>query len=103
MMRAHAYCLVWIVVAIFTFSAAAAEKYKVGEEVQILFHNEWIPAVVRETDKKGNVLCEFEFAASTIQRVMTAENIRRPYEADAIVRGRVWSDATGKYKSKPLC
>ncbi len=78
----------------------AAEKYKLGEDVQVLFLNEWRPAVVRDMDKKGNVLCEFEFAATNKQQVFNPEQVRRPYEAGALTRGRQWSDATGKYNVK---
>ncbi len=81
--------------------AIAAEKYKVGEEVQVLFLGEWRTATVRDMDKKGNnTLCEFEFAGAPKQHIFTLEEVRRPYEAGAIARGRQWSDATGKYNIK---
>lgn len=80
----------------------AAEKYKVGDEVQVFFLNEWRPASVRQTDKKGNVLCEFEFAASAKQETFDQDKVRRPYEANALTRGRQWSDATGKYNIKAV-
>ena len=82
--------------------ALAAEKYRVGEEVQVFFLGEWRPATVRDMDKKGTMLCEFEFAAAVQQRVFSPAEVRRPYEAGALTPGRQWSDATGKYKIKAV-
>lgn len=79
----------------------AAEKFKIGEEVQVLFLGQWRPATVRDSDKKS-ALCEFEFAGAAKQEIFAFDNMRRPYEAGALTRGRQWSDATGKYNIKAV-
>ncbi len=93
-------CFLLFIISISAPLALAAEKYKVGEEVQVLFLNEWRPATIRDVDKKGSALCEFEFAAASKLQIFNPDQIRRPYEADAIARGRLWSDASGKYNVK---
>ena len=82
-------------------AALAAEKYKVGEEVQVLFLGEWRTATVRDSDKKS-ALCEFEFAGAAKQEIFAFDKILRPYEVGALTRGRPWSDASGKYNIKAV-
>ncbi|MCC6510300.1 MAG: hypothetical protein IT423_14445 [Pirellulaceae bacterium] len=78
----------------------AAEKYTIGEEVEVHFLGGWIPATVRDFNKKGEVLGEFEFANNIKQQVFAPDQVRHLYEAGAITRSRTWSDATGKFNVK---
>lgn len=96
----HSRVLALLLLLIAALPAWSAEKYKIGEEVQVLFLGDWRPATVLQLEKKGNVLCEFEFAGANKQEVLSPDKIRRPYEAGALTRGRQWSDATGKYNIK---
>ncbi|MGN6547758.1 MAG: SHD1 domain-containing protein, partial [Aureliella sp.] len=80
--------------------AGAAEKYTSDEDVEVLFLNSWIPAKVRDFNKKGEVLAEFTFANRPKTQVFPPEKVRRPYESGSIARGRLWSDATGQFKVK---
>jgi hypothetical protein len=86
----------------FPFSAVvlAAETYKKGEEIEVFFLNKWWPGTVADTNKRGDVLGEFEFAGTTKREVFTQANVRFKYESGAIYRGRLWSDASGKFKVK---
>jgi hypothetical protein len=90
--------IVWSV-----FDAApshAAEQYKAGDEVEVLFLGGWIPGKVVNTNQRGDVLADYEFAHASKQGVFKATEVRYPYEAGAIVRARVWNDSAGKFHQK---
>ena len=78
--------------------ARAVERYTEGEEIQVLYLGEWRPARVVKTNRQGNVLANFMFASRDHQQVFRESQVRRPYEADALSRGRVWRDASGKFE-----
>ena len=93
-------CWIWLIAAWFCLPAMAADKYKLGEDVQVLYVGQWVLGTVRDTDKQGNVLCEFDFHNTTRQSIFKPQEVRRLYEADALTRGRQWGDASGKYNIK---
>ncbi len=78
----------------------AAEQYKAGDEVEVLFLGGWIPGKVVNTNPRGDVLADYEFAKAAKQGVFKQNEVRYPYEAGAIVRARVWSDSAGKFHQK---
>ena len=67
--------------------ARAADDYKVGDLIEVFFLNSWTPAVVIETDKRGNVLAEYEFAGGPKREVFKPAAVRAAYESGAILRG----------------
>lgn len=78
--------------------SSAAEELKAGESVEVFFLNKWWPAVVVDTNPRGEVLAEFEFAGGPKRQVFKKNEVRFPYEADALSKGRQWSDASGKFR-----
>ena len=78
----------------------AAEAYKVGDSIEVFFLNKWWPAAVVQTNARGDVMAEFEFAATTKRQVFKAAEVRFDYEAGAIARVRTWSDPSGTFKIK---
>lgn len=78
---------------------AAAEKYEVDEQIEVFVFNEWRAATVIETDKKGNVLAEYEHVGPT-RKVFPPAQVRHAYESGALTRGRNWSDPSGKFRTK---
>ena len=79
--------------------AVAADDYKPGDLIEVLFLNKWSPAIVIEVDRRGNVLAEFEFI-NTKRDVFPPAQVRAAYESGAILRGRMWTDASGKFRTK---
>src|SRR5438034_467046 len=77
----------------------AAETYKSGDKVEVLFLSKWRPAVVVTQNMRGEVLAEFEFTGPT-RRVFKAPEVRWAYESEALSKGRLWSDTTGSFKIK---
>ncbi|MCI0357715.1 MAG: hypothetical protein L0211_04415 [Planctomycetaceae bacterium] len=92
--------LLLAVILSLTAPALAADDYKPGDLVEVFFLNSWTPAVVIETDKRGNVLAEYEFAGGPKREVFKAQAVRAAYESGAILRGRIWTDPSGKFKTK---
>lgn len=86
--------------AVLAPSARGAEKYAPDEDVEVFFLNSWLPAKVRDSNKKGEVMAEFTFANTQKTEVFGPEKVRHLYEAGAIARARLWSDASGKFKVK---
>jgi len=80
-------------------SSTAADDYQPGDLIEVLFLNKWTPAVVIETDKRGNVLAEYEFISLT-RKVFPPAEVRAAYESGAILRGRMWTDTSGKFRTK---
>jgi len=78
----------------------AADSFKKDDEVEVMFLGEWRPAVVVNTNKRGEVLADYEFAGGSQQRVFKPTEVRFAYESGAIARARQWSDASGKFKIK---
>lgn len=81
-------------------AARAAERYELDEAVEVYFLNSWVPAKVRDYNKKGEVLGEFTFANRLKHEIFTPEKVRHLYESGAMTRGRLWCDATGQIKVK---
>jgi hypothetical protein len=79
---------------------AFGADYKEGEEIEVFFLNEWLPAKVVDVNKQGLVQAKFEFANALKVEVFKPEAVRAKYESGAIWRGRMWSDASGSFKIK---
>jgi hypothetical protein len=80
--------------------AFAADDYKPGDLIEVLlFNNKWTPAIVIEVDRRGQVLAEYEFVRTT-RDVFPPAQVRAAYESGAILRGRMWTDASGKFRTK---
>ncbi len=77
----------------------AADDYNPGDLIEVFFLNKWTPAIVIEVDKRGNVLAEFEFVRTT-REVFKPPQVRAAYESGALLRGRLWTDSSGKFKTK---
>jgi hypothetical protein len=77
---------------------AYSQRLKEGDEIEVYFLGDWRPAVVVDTDKRGNVLAEYEFAGSQKRKAFKKSEIRWPFESGAMDRGRTWSDPSGKFK-----
>ncbi|MGN6133683.1 MAG: SHD1 domain-containing protein, partial [Aureliella sp.] len=81
-------------------TALGLERYELEEEVEVYYLGKWMPAKVRDCNKKGEVLGEFTFANRLRHEIFTPEKVRHLYESGAMTRGRLWSDATGQFKVK---
>jgi len=77
-----------------------AEQYKAGEAVEVFFLGKWHPAVVVDTNRRGDVLAEFEFAGQPRRQAFRKTELRFPFEAGALVRAREWSDASGQFRTR---
>lgn len=82
-----------------TGTASAQEAYKKGESIEVLHLGEWRPATVIQSKKK-QVQAQFFFGTGNLVRVFKEHEVRREYESGAMWRGRVWSDASKKFKVK---
>jgi hypothetical protein len=80
--------------------AQSSGPVRVGDEVEVFFLGKWQTAKVIETNKRGDVLAEFEFAGHPKRQVFKRSEVRFAYEADAIVPGRSWSDKSGQFKTR---
>jgi SLA1 homology domain 1, SHD1 len=78
-------------------AAQTIAGYKKGDAIQVYFLRSWLDAIVVDMNRT-QVLAEFEFANSTKRETFTADMVRFPYEADALDRGRQWSDESGKFR-----
>ena len=78
----------------------AQSAYKVGDKIQVGFLNEWRDGVVVQTNQRGEVLAEFAFGNSVQRRTFKPGDVRFQYEADALTKGRFWSDPSGKFRIK---
>ena len=96
LLRFFAFLIPFVMLQSSLFSA----DYKVGEEVEVFFLQEWRPATVVQVNTKGLVRAEFEFAAAVKQEVFQPDAVRKKYESGAIWRGRMWSDKSGSFKMK---
>lgn len=83
-----------------TSSIGFAQTYKDGESVEVLYLNRWFPAVVIDTNARGEVLAEFTFAVNPMRQLFKRDAVRAEYESGAIARGRNWSDPSGTFKIK---
>ena len=86
----------WLV----ALTAFAADDYVAGDMVEVFFLGEWRPATVVQVDKRGNVGAEFEFAGGPKRQAFKKAEVRAAYESGALTRGRLWSDPSGKFKTK---
>jgi SLA1 homology domain 1, SHD1 len=77
-----------------------AQSYKDGECVEVLYLNSWLPAIVVNTNTRGEVLAEFTFGVRPRREWFKKDAVRAEYESGAIARGRTWSDTTGSFKIK---
>jgi hypothetical protein len=59
-----------------TSAAGFAQRYKKGDEIEVFFLNNWAPAVVVDTNNRGEVLAEYEFAGRTQQDGFGQEQVR---------------------------
>lgn len=95
-----------LVVALAMFGALvaghsfAADKYEVGDEIEVYFLNKWWPATVAEMGKRGEVLADYEFAGQMQRKTFPAQAVRGVYEAGAMTPGRFWADPSGKFRIK---
>ncbi len=80
--------------------SVAADDYKKGDMIEVFFLGEWRPGTVVETDKRGNVGAEFEFAGTPKRQAFKPAEVRAAYESGAMARGRTWSDTSGKFRVK---
>lgn len=88
-----------LVVALATSAAPCwAQTYKRGDEIEVYFLDDWLPALVVNTNPRGDVMAEYEFAGRPHQRVFKATEVRHAFESGALARARMWSDASGKFK-----
>lgn len=102
--RKCAQSFAWVVglllVALFVAPLSAADLYKVGDEIEVLFLGKWLPATVVEVGRRNEILAEFEFAATTKRQAFKAGDVRAAYESGAMARGRTWADPSGSFKIK---
>ena len=97
--RALWFVLISMVFALSTGEALAAEqRFEVGDEVEVLFLREWRSGRVLQTDPRGAVGVEYEFAATSQQRVFAQNQVRLKCEIDALAPVREWKDASGKFR-----
>jgi hypothetical protein len=68
--------------------------------IEVFFLGEWRPGLVANTNARGEVLAEYEFAGGSQQRVFKQTEVRFAYESGALVRARFWSDQSGKFRTK---
>lgn len=101
-MRSPAPCLRWLAVSIawLGVAAMAADRYKVGDEIEVLHLDEWRPGKVLRTNQRGDVLAAFAFGGSSLQRPFSSAEVRHAYESGAILRARVWTAADGTFREK---
>ena len=78
----------------------AADSFSKGDEVQVFFLNKWWDGTVVQTNPRGDVMAEFLFGAATKREVFKGAQGRFAYEADALAKGRLWSDPSGTFKVK---
>jgi SLA1 homology domain 1, SHD1 len=78
----------------------SAQSYKVNDPIEVFHLNDWKPATVVNTNQRGEVLAEYEFAGRPHRDVFKPEAVRAAYESGAIARGRVWSAAAGSFSVK---
>ncbi|WP_425619263.1 PQQ-binding-like beta-propeller repeat protein [Anatilimnocola sp. NA78] len=88
--------------AVVVNSAWAAPPYKVDELVEIKeFDGKWYPATVIATNARGEVMAEYIWIGTrSTRKIFAPINVRYPYEANAMAPARLWSDATGTFKTK---
>ncbi|MFO0869609.1 MAG: SHD1 domain-containing protein [Pirellulales bacterium] len=99
----HAVCRLLVMGLLLAAAAPrldAAETYKAGDSVEVFFLNKWWPATVVQTNPRGDVMAEFEFAATTKRQVFKATEVRFEFENGALARARTWSDPSGTFKVK---
>ncbi|MDX1948337.1 MAG: SHD1 domain-containing protein, partial [Pirellulaceae bacterium] len=80
--------------------SARAAEYKVGDLIEVAYLGEWRKATVVQTNQRGEVLAEYEFAGRSRREVFNPMNVRFQYEGTALSKGRMWSDASGQFKIK---
>jgi hypothetical protein len=81
-------------------NSSQAQTYKDGESVEVLYLGRWYPAVVIDTNKRGEIMAEFTFAVNPMRQLFKKDAVRAEYESGAIARGRNWSDPSGTFKIK---
>lgn len=79
-------------------TASAQSSFKAGDKIEVFFLNDWTPAVVVQTNQRGDVMAEYEFAGGSQRKVFKAQEVRFQYLNGAISRPRFWEDASGKFK-----
>jgi hypothetical protein len=81
-------------------TAWSAEQYKPGDEIEVSYLNTVVSAKVVSTNQRGEVVAEFDWAGTPVQRTFKPADVRLPYEAGALARARTWSDNAGKFHQK---
>ena len=89
-----------VLLSLFVASIAKADKFATNEEVEVYYMNSWLPGTVKQIGKKGEILVEFKSHNVQKEQAFPQENVRHLYESGALSRGRIWSDATGSFKTK---
>ncbi len=79
-------------------SAQSKRKLNKGDDVQVRFLNKWWDGQVVDTNARGDVLAEFQFAGRAKQQAFKRREVRFLYEANALAPGRTWSDESGSFK-----
>lgn len=72
-------------------------KLEEGEEVKVLFLNQWQDGVVLGSNKSLYGV-EFEFAGARKREMFNRANIRKLCEIDAMDLARTWESSNGKFK-----
>ena len=85
---------------ILTAHPCFAQSYKVNDRIEVFHLNSWKPAVVVNTNQRGEVLAEYEFGGGPRREAFKPEAVRAEYESGAIARGRVWTAAAGSFSVK---
>ncbi len=84
--------------AVFSGVAVAADRFEVGDEIQVLFMTKWLPATVLNLNPQGAVLAEFEFAGGKQSGAFTPAQARLKCEVGALAPAREWKDASGEFR-----
>ena len=81
-------------------AVALGAEFKVGDLIEVAYLGEWRKATVVQTNQRGEVLAEYEFAGRANRKVFSPTDIRFQYEGSALAKGRMWSDTSGKFRIK---
>lgn len=77
-------------------ATCAAEQYKSGDVVEVMFMGTWRPGVVVRGNQRGMVVVEYEFAGASKQGTFPPMGVRSVFEKGAMSKARNWTDSSGK-------
>lgn len=92
-------CTLLFVLSLLTSTSLAqslSKKFKAGEEVEMKYLGDWIPALVLDTNRT-HAKVEYKFAGRPYQRVFKKDVLRYPWEGKALTQLRTWKDASGSF------